>query len=137
MSVRAIVSAALYKVDFRTSRNGNPFAIFTLRENVNGVTRWWQAISFSETAIETLKEMAAGEPIAVSGTVDAEIYAPAGSDSRINWRVTVDSVLSAAKAKHKRKERSAEHPAPARNVPADGRSIAAASWAAPEGGGAR
>lgn len=50
--------------------------------------------------------MAVGEPIAVGGEITAEIYAPAGSESRINWRVTVDAVLTARKPKAKPQEAS-------------------------------
>jgi hypothetical protein len=116
MTARAIVSGALHKAaEERTSKNGNPFATFTIRENVNGSTRWWQAIAFSEIAIEALKELAVGDPIAVAGEIDAEIYAPAGSEGRISWRITADAVLS---AKAKPKQRT-------------GREVADTSWAAP------
>jgi hypothetical protein len=80
--------------------------------------------------------MEPGSPLAITGAIDAEIYAPAGSDSRINWRVTVDAVLS-AKAKRKPKETLGEpsgfRPAGPRKDPADGKAHAAKSWAAPVG----
>ncbi len=79
MSARAIVSGALGKpAEIRTSKNGNTFATCSLRESLNGSTRWWQGITFNESVIEILKEMAVGEPIAVAGEIAAEIYAPAG-----------------------------------------------------------
>jgi hypothetical protein len=100
MSARAIVSGVLFKAPIeKASKAGNPFATFPIRENHNGATRWWQGISFSESVIEVLKEMSVGEPIAVAGEITAEIYAPAGSESRVNWRITVDAVLSARKVK--------------------------------------
>ena len=102
MSARGIVLGALHKAaELRTSKNGNPFSTFTIRESHNGATRWWQAIAFSESAIEVLKELAAGDPIAVAGGIDAEIYAPTGSESRISWRITCDGILS-ARAKPKK-----------------------------------
>jgi Single-strand binding protein family len=145
MSARAIVSGAIGKAaEFRTSKSGNLFATFSIRESVNGATRWWQAITFSETVIETLKEMAVGEPIAVCGEMTAEIYAPAGAESRINWRITIDCVLSARKPKVKsaeapRKPRAAKgrdraEASLARQAEAPntgGRALAAASWASP------
>jgi single-stranded DNA-binding protein len=100
MSLRAILSGAVGKAaELRTSKNGNPFARLSIRESHNGATRWWQAIAFSERAIEVLKETSVGEPIAVTGEITAEIYAPAGSESRINWRISVDGILSARKVK--------------------------------------
>jgi single-stranded DNA-binding protein len=144
MSALAIVSGALGKAaELRTSKNGNPFATFPIRENVNGVTRWWQGISFSETAIEVLKELSVGEPIAVAGEITAEIYAPAGSESRINWRITVESVLSARKPPKAKPESTGRKPneakgrrdraeaAPSALEPRPGRNIASKSWAAP------
>jgi single-stranded DNA-binding protein len=102
MSVRAIIGGATVKaLELRTSKNGNPFATATIRESLNGSTRWWQAIVFDKTAIEALEEMSVGEPIAVAGEITAEIYAPAGSESRINWRITVDAVMTARKPKRK------------------------------------
>jgi len=124
MSARAIVAGALAKAaDLRTSKNGNSFATFSIRESLNGSSRWWQAITFDENAIEAVKELAVGEPIAVACQIDAEIYAPAGSESRINWRITVDAVLT---ARRRPKARQAHD-----KTPSTGREIAAASWAAP------
>jgi hypothetical protein len=90
---------------------------------------------FSERAIEVLKETSVGEPIAVTGEITAEIYAPAGSESRINWRITVDGILSARKVKPEgatRKPQAAKgrrDRAEASNT--GGRALAAASWASP------
>jgi single-stranded DNA-binding protein len=140
MSARAIVSGALFKAPIvKASKAGNPFATFPIRENVNGATRWWQGITFDKSAIEVLKDMSIGSPIAVAGEITAEIYAPAGSESRINWRITVDAVLSArkvkpegatgkpqaAKGRRDRAEASSARQAEASNT---GR---AASWASP------
>ena len=149
MSFRGIVGGAVGKAaEFRTSKSGNPFATFSIRENLNGATRWWQAIAFSETVIEVLREMSVGEPIAVAGEITAEIYAPAGAESRINWRITVDAILSARKPKVKpegapRQPRAANgrdrsEASSARRRPhasnTGARALAAASWASPARG---
>jgi hypothetical protein len=126
MSARVIVSGAVGKpADIRTSKNGNTFATFSVRESLNGSTRWWQAIAFSETVIEALKELSAGEPIAVAGEFSCEIYAPAGSESRLNWRITIDGVLIA------RKPPKAKADVPSRKPKANRRGTAEASWALP------
>jgi single-stranded DNA-binding protein len=97
---RAIVSGTLHKAaEERTSKAGNPFATFTIRENVNGSTRWWRVVAFNESVIEALKELAVGEPIAVSGEFDCELYAPPGGESRLSWKITADSILSARRPK--------------------------------------
>lgn len=121
MSARAIVLGSLGKpVEFRAAKNGNAFATLSLRENVNGSTRWWQGIAFNEAVIETLREMSAGETVAVVGEFTAETYAPAGGEARVNLRIVVDGVLTA------RKPRKAKP-----NTPKNGREVAEASWAAP------
>jgi single-stranded DNA-binding protein len=142
MTARVIVSGVIGKpADIRTSKKGNQFATFPIRENVNGASRWWQAISFSETVIETSREMQVGEPIAVAGEFNAETYAPAGAEARVNLRITVDAVLTARKAKPdqdanlqlERSQASRKSQA-ARNAPADGKAHAERSWAAPRPG---
>jgi single-stranded DNA-binding protein len=134
MSARAIVPGSLHKpAEFRTSKNGKPFATFTIRENLNGATRWWQAIAFSESVIEALKELAIGEPIAVAGEFDCEIYAPSSGEPRLSCKITADSVLSAHTKRKPKIERSPGVATPARQT---GRMVAAGSWAAPTSGGA-
>ena len=119
MTARAIVSGAVHKAaEERTSKAGNQFATFTIRENVNGSTRWWHVVAFSENALEALKELAVADPIAVAGEIDAEIYAPAGGgEPRLSWKITADAVLS---ARAKPKQRT-------------GREVANASSASPSG----
>jgi single-stranded DNA-binding protein len=146
MSARVIVSGALGKPpEIRTSKNGNQFATCSLRESLNGSTRWWQGIAFNESVIETLKEMAVGEPLAVAGEFTAETYAPAGADARVSLRIVVDAVLSARKPKQKPtpeksfKQRGRERLLPEledalnESVSAadSGRRTAERSWAAP------
>jgi hypothetical protein len=138
MSLRAILSGAVGKAaELRTSKNGNSFATLSIRENVNGATRWWQAIAFNESVIEAVKELSVGEGLAVAGEINAEIYAPAGSEGRINWRIVIDAILSARRPKAKpestdRKPRAAKgRAAPAAPEPSRGPALAAASWASP------
>ena len=123
---RAIVSTALHKAaKEHTSKAGKQFVTFTLRENVNGTTRWWSAIAFDEAVIAAVLSMEIGEPFAAAGAIDAEIYAAAGSESRINWRITVDAVLLARKPKAKPE---GTKPKPKE---ANGRDRAGSSWASP------
>ena len=128
MSARAIVSNVLFKAPIeKVSKPGNPFATFPIRENHHGATRWWQGITFKENEIESLKAMTPGEPIAACGEITAEIYAPAGSESRINWRITVDAVLSARKPPKAKPESTGRKPKEAKGR----RDRAKSSWASP------
>ena len=117
MSARALVSGALLKAaEERTSKAGNPFATFTLREKVNGSTRWWSVVAFDEASIVAVLSMKVGEPIAVSGEFSAELWTPeGGGEPHLSWKITADAVLS---AKAKPKQRT-------------GREVADTSWAAP------
>jgi Single-strand binding protein family len=116
---RAIVSGALHKsAEERTSKAGSPFSTFTVTEKVNGATRWWKGVAFTDAAISILTEMAVGEPISVAGEIDCELWTPDdGRPPRLNWKITVDGVLSAHKPK-----------------PVNGRETAAKSWAASDQG---
>jgi hypothetical protein len=102
MSARALVNGALHKAaEERTSKAGTRFSTFTLREKVNGSTRWWSVVAFDEASIAAVLSMKVGEPIAVSG------------EPRLSWKITADAVLSAkAKPKHR-----------------TGREVADTSWA--------
>jgi hypothetical protein len=117
MSARAIVSGALHKTaEERTLRARNQFATFTIRENVNGSSRWWRAVAFDEASIAAVLSMKVGEPVAVSGEFSAELWTPeGGGEPRLSWNITADAVLS---AKAKPKQRT-------------GREVADTSWAAP------
>ena len=89
---------------------------FTLREKVNGSTRWWRVVAFDEASIAAVLSMKVGEPIAVSGEFSAELWTPeGGGEPRLSWKITADAVLS---AKAKPKQRT-------------GREVADTSWAAP------
>ena len=83
---RAIVSGALHKAAAeRTSKNGNPFATFTIRESLNGATRWWQAIAFDEASIAAVLSLKVGEPIALAESTPRYMRPPvrkAGSVGR-------------------------------------------------------
>ena len=77
MSARALVNGALHKAaEERTSKAGTRFSTFTLREKVNGSTRWWSVVAFDEASIAAVLSMKVGEPIAVSGEFSAELWTP-------------------------------------------------------------
>jgi predicted DNA-binding transcriptional regulator AlpA len=86
-----------------------------------------------QRASRAVKELSVGEGLAVAGEITAEVYAPAGSESRINWRIQVDAVLSTRKVKPERATRKPQATkrdrAEASNT--GGSALAAASWAAP------
>jgi hypothetical protein len=61
-----------------------------------------------------------GEPIAVAGEFDREIYAPADRESHLIRKIMADAILSAQWAKPKAKEKikaRKETPAPRANAP--------------------
>jgi hypothetical protein len=126
MSAREIVSGLLFKAPVsKTSKTGKPYVLATMREGSGERVRWWKCFAFSEAPIEELLRLGDGDPIAVAGEIDADVYAPEGSDPRVNWRVTADTVMSARKPKAK--------PEGTKHTPkeATGRDRAGSSWASP------
>jgi len=134
MSARAIVSGVLFKAPTsKTSKAGKPYAVATIREGSGERVRWWKAFVFSESSIDEILKLEDGEPIAVAGEFDCELYAPPGGEVRLSWKITADSVLT---AHAKRKPKPAKSTDEATSEQRTGRTIAAASWAAPTSGGA-
>jgi len=98
MSCRAILAGAVHKAAVaRTSAKGNSFATLTIRETSIEPARFFSTIVFGAAAAEVLK-LAAGDPVAVAGDVDAEIYARDG-EHRVSWKFAADTVLSVRKPK--------------------------------------
>jgi hypothetical protein len=127
MSARAIVSGVLFKAPVsKTSKAGKPYVLATIREGSGERVRWWKCFAFSETPIEELLRLGDGDPIAVAGEIDADIYAPEGSDPRVNWRVTADAVLSARRPAKAKLDGTKHKP-----KAANGRDRAGSSWASP------
>jgi hypothetical protein len=111
MSARALVSGVLFRAPAtKTSKAGNPYVFATIRSGSGEHVRWWRVFAFSESVIEEILALGDGEPIAVSGEFDCELYAPAGGEERLSWKLTADAVLS-ARRKPKPK-RPATRPAP-------------------------
>jgi hypothetical protein len=96
VSARGIINGVLFRVpQTKVSKAGKPYAIATIREGSGDSVRWWKAFVFSESAIEDLMRLEDGDPIAVAGAFDCELYTPDGGDSRLSWKVTADAVLAA------------------------------------------
>ena len=120
MTARAIVSGIIFKApQTKTSKAGKPYAIATIREGTGERVRWWKAFVFNEFAIEEILRLGDGDPIAVSGEFDCELWTPeGGGESRLSWKITANAILSAkAKPKPKAEQRA-------------GREVADTSWAA-------
>jgi hypothetical protein len=97
VTARAIVSGVIFKApQTKTSKAGKPYAIATIREGTGERVRWWKAFVFNEFAIEEILRLGDGDPIAVSGEFDCELWTPeGGGESRLSWKITADAVLSA------------------------------------------
>jgi len=104
MSARAIVTGSLYRAaEDRISKNGKLFATFTLKENIDGVPRWWKAVAFNEAVIASVKALKEGEPLSIAGNFDCELYTPDNcGEPRLSWRITAEAVLTARMVKEAR-----------------------------------
>lgn len=116
MSARVILTASAYKAaEKRQSKAGKPYYLVTLREKLGDGWRYWKAICFSTTIGDELLTFKEGEPLAICGDIDAEIFKPECGEPRLSWKITVDGVLSArAKPKPSKTPRSAPEKAAGR-----------------------
>jgi hypothetical protein len=136
MSDRAIATGVLVKAPVeKTSKAGKPYVLATIRSGSGEAVRWWKAFVFSESAIEEIKRLGDGDPIAVAGEFDCSVYAPAGAETRLNWTIRADAILS-ARAKPKTDKPQADKPAQAARRRSSGPKVASSSWARPTTGGA-
>ncbi|MGA8587059.1 MAG: single-stranded DNA-binding protein [Roseiarcus sp.] len=112
MSARAVVSGFLFRVPAsKTSRAGKPYIFATIREGAGDAIRWWKCFAFSESTIDEFLRLSDGDPIAVAGEFDCELYSPAGAEARLSWKIVADAVLSAKarpKARPKKEPRKRE-----------------------------
>jgi hypothetical protein len=96
MSARAIVSGALFREPVtKKSKSGNAYVLATVREGTGETARWWKAFIFAAAAIEDISRLADGDPVSLVGEIDAQIYTPAGGESRLSWSIRADAILSA------------------------------------------
>ena len=98
MTCRAILAGSIAKRPVeKTGKSGKPFAILSVRETGVEPARWWSAILFGAGVPDVLR-LNVGDPVALAGSVDAEVYTPEGGKPRVSWKFTADAVLTARKA---------------------------------------
>jgi single-stranded DNA-binding protein len=132
MTARAIVSGVLFRAPVeKTSKAGKPYVVATIRDSSGETARWWKVFVFSGSAIADILRLSDGEPIAVAGEFDCELYATPSGESRLSWKITADAVLSPRRKPKAKSEGTNRQP-----QAASGREVAEASWAAPTRGGA-
>jgi len=108
MSARALVSGVLFRATPKISKLGKPYVAATIRDGRGDETRWWSTLIFEAVAVDEISRLGIGDPIAVAGEIDAQVYAPDGGEPRINLQILVDRVVSVrkpAKPKEQRVER--------------------------------
>ena len=99
MTCRAILAGSLAKLPVvKIGESGKPFAILSVRETGVEPARWFSVILFGDGVQDALR-LNVGDPIALAGGPDAEIYTPEGGEPRVSWKFTADAVLTARKAK--------------------------------------
>jgi hypothetical protein len=119
MTARVLLSGVLHKAPTRkTSKTGKPFVVAKVREGSGDGACWWTVFTFSETAMEEIERLGAGEAIAASGTFEATIWTPEGREPRVNLTITADAVLSAHKPTQRKA--SVDKPVPSPGVAAAG-----------------
>lgn len=98
MTLRAILAGALAKPPVsKVGKSGKPFAIVSIRETGIEPARWWSCLLFGDGVPDVLR-LNVGDPVALAGSPDAEVYTPAGGEPRVSWKFTADAVLTVRKA---------------------------------------
>jgi single-stranded DNA-binding protein len=113
MSVNVLLQGSLTKApESRVSRQGNPFAMATLRVSAGNEVQFWRLFVFSESAQAELLRLGEGDSLAIQGVPKFEIYRPADGEPRVSLSVVADQVL-ALKQAPKTREKKAPAPPPA------------------------
>jgi single-stranded DNA-binding protein len=108
--MRCVVSGSLSKQPIeKTSKSGNSYLLVKIVEKNGEKKRWISAFIFDEAACEEVRRLGDGDPLAVAGEVEADVYTPDGGEPRINWTIVVDALISA-----RRKPKSERETAPKR-----------------------
>jgi hypothetical protein len=98
LTCRALLAGSLAKAPVsKVGKSGKPFAILNVRETGVEPARWFSVILFGDGVPDVLR-LSVGDPIALAGSPDAEIYTPEGGEPRVSWKFTADAVLTARKA---------------------------------------
>jgi hypothetical protein len=98
MSCRSILAGSLAKPPVqKVGKSGKPFAILSVRETGIEPARWFSCLLFGEAVPDVLR-LSVGDPIALAGSPEAEVYTPEGGEPRVSWKFFADAVLTARKA---------------------------------------
>jgi single-stranded DNA-binding protein len=90
----ALVKGALHKApEQRTSKNGNPFTMATVRVRNGNETEFWRIFAFSDQARGELDRLGDGDVVAIQGPFEAKIY-DAERGPRVSLSITADHVLA-------------------------------------------
>ncbi len=121
MSASILLQGKLERApETRVSRNGNQFAISTIRVSAGNELQFWRVFVFSESAQTEIARLGEGDAVAVQGTPKFEIWRPENGEPRVSLSVTADHVLALRQPPRERKPK-ADKPATTRE-----------SWAAPD-----
>jgi Single-strand binding protein family len=98
MTCRAILAGSIARSPVeKIGKSGKPFAILSVRETGVEPAQWFSVILFGDAVPNALR-LNVGDPIALAGSPDAEVYTPEGGEPRVSWKFTADAVLTARKA---------------------------------------
>lgn len=79
--------------ELRTSRNGRPYALATIRTKPEH-GGYWSAFVFNESARESLMQLRAGDGVSAQGEAKFDIYKPNdGGEPRVSCSLNAGAVL--------------------------------------------
>lgn len=89
-----------------TKRMGKvPFVTATVRAPTDGTEATFvSVIAFDDAACDALLSLAAGEPVALAGTVTPDVWVTKEGEARPRLKMVVNAVLTIAAARRKRRQ---------------------------------
>jgi single-stranded DNA-binding protein len=111
MSTFALLSGKLQSAaQQRTSRNGNAFAMATLRVIAGNEVQFWRLFVFSKSAQAELMRLNEGDALAAQGSLKIEPYEHDGV-TKVGLTIIADAILPLRRAPKQRAEKAtAPHP---------------------------
>lgn len=94
MTAHVLISGVIFRpAERKTSKNGKPFTVATLKVAGQAESHFWSVVCFEQAVSDELCRLEAGDAIAIQGPLSVETYEHAGA-TRINRKIVAQAVLS-------------------------------------------
>lgn len=95
MSAIVMISGALFRSpEQRISKSDKVYTTATMRSREGDGSQFWRLVIFSETAQAEVMRLRDGDPLSVTGVLNAGIYSPEGGEPRLSLSIVVDQAIA-------------------------------------------